>query len=326
MRTESYKSLVHIVGKLRMAVLAHIFALGVYLFSVPTASGQILNNEDLRKQISAYQLASEHAEPPYMSSVSVGRVWSHLGTLYEDAGIYHESASAFQRAISFLKTSPDSSLDLARAVDDFGTLQLQMGHIHDAERNELAALELREQSGSRADMVRSWYHLSTLYLQTHRPAKARDYAERAVSELLAEQNADPDEKLNALFALSLSLCGAHEYVQAMTELQNASQLVRTLYRPTDFPVGFELFLLGYAHWKIGDNVSAGELMSQGLSIMAPKIGFSHPTFVSLSKQYVHYLRKTHQSAAANEFELKLRENKPIMIHGHADAMNIASLF
>lgn len=56
---------------------------GVCLF----LSAQIMTREDLQEQIGVYERASLEAKIPNMPATQAGRIWSHLGTLYQDAGL-----------------------------------------------------------------------------------------------------------------------------------------------------------------------------------------------------------------------------------------------
>lgn len=294
-----------------------ICVLALWIFAVaPSRAGaqiltQILTRQDLEKQIQVYRSASLRAEPPLMAAVPAGRIWSQLGTLYEDAGMYEQSEIAFRHAIQLLTVPPVSRLDLARGMDDMGTLYMERGNTKEAERDEQQALQLRLESIRQSDLARSWYHLATLYLREHRPAKARDYAERAVNELLADGNSGPDEKMNALFTLAASLCGSHQYPQAIVTIQRANRLVNSIYRPDDFPAGFGAFLLGYAYWKAGATSSAGEWMKKGAAIMQKQLGWGHPAYLSMMTQYARFLRKTHQTAAAHNIEEQVRSARTV---------------
>src|ERR1700758_152791 len=65
-------------------------------------NAQILTKEDLQKEIAVYEAASLHAETSDMTVLQAGQIWSHLGTLYQDAGMYGQSEPAFEHAMRLL--------------------------------------------------------------------------------------------------------------------------------------------------------------------------------------------------------------------------------
>src|SRR5690349_18654631 len=106
-----------------------VLAAGVLLFcacllSLRPAVGQILTKEDLQRELKVYEEASRHADPPAMEPLAAGRVWSRLGTLYEDAGRYYQAEMAFRHGLRLLETVPASESDLAQALDGIGTVYL----------------------------------------------------------------------------------------------------------------------------------------------------------------------------------------------------------
>jgi hypothetical protein len=161
----------------------------------------------------------------------------------------------------------------------------------------------------------------------HRADLAREFAERAVNKLQAEPNSDPDEQMNALFVLALSLCKLRQYPQAIETMQRAMQVVRSIYGPDDFPSGFGAFLMGYAYWQSGDLDSARGLMQKGVSLIGMQMGWDHPAYVEIMTQYAHFLRSTHQRQAARAVEKQLDQARSQCgdCHG-AETVDFASLF
>jgi tetratricopeptide (TPR) repeat protein len=145
--------------------LARVCLSAAAMFGAATLNAQILTKDDLQKEIATYEAAARQNEASNMAALQAGRIWFHLGTLYQDAGKYGQSELAFERAMRFLTIEPVSKADLAATIDDLGTLYLEMGKVKESERAESKALKMREQSGLKSDLSRSWYHLATLYLR-----------------------------------------------------------------------------------------------------------------------------------------------------------------
>jgi tetratricopeptide (TPR) repeat protein len=286
--------------------LLQVACLGVLTGTGVCANAQVLTKEDLRKQIEIYEAASLQAKTPDMPTVQAGTIWSHLGTLYQDAGMYAQSERAFEHAMRLLTVTPVSSPDLARAIDNLGTLYMETGHIKEAEHAESKALKIREESHLESELPKSWYHLATLYLREHRSAKAEEFAERAASAFFADRNATPEDKIGSLLVLGSSLCQTGKYPEAIAKLQGAFQMAKETYGSDQFPTGFSAFILGYAYWKSSNLSSAAELMQRGTEIMGKELGWNHPAYLTVMTQYARFLRDDHRQDMARAIEKQVK--------------------
>lgn len=276
---------------------------GVGLF----LSAQIMTREDLQEQIGVYERASLQAKIPDMPAIPAGRIWSHLGTLYQDAGLYGQSERAFEHAMRLLTVVPVSKPDLATAIDNLGMLYMDIGNVKGAEQAESKALRIREESNLKTDLPRSWYHLSILYLREHRSTKAKEFAERAANAFFEDVNAVPEDKAGSLLVLASSLCQTHQYPEAIAKLQSVLQMTKETYGPDRFPTGLSAFLLGYAYWKNGNFSSAGPLMQLGTEIMSKELGWAHPKSLSVMEQYAQFLRDGHRPDLARAVEMRIQK-------------------
>lgn len=301
----AFQALHHLFSRSQDHLASMVLVCGL-LFNPHWANSQSLTADDLEKQIQTYETLSRRAEPLLMEAVLAGRVWLHLGSLYEDAGRCAQSEMAYSHAIRLLKTDPLASRDLARALDDLGTLYMVRGETKLAEQLEQKALTLRQSDKLIADLPRSWYHLATLSLREHRDQKARDYARRAVAQLEAELVVGSDDEINARFVLGLALCRLRQYAEATLVTQKAMEIVKRSYGADDFPTGFGSFLLGYVEWRSGNRAEAQSLMQNGEAVVEKSLGDKHPVTVSLMTQYAHFLRSTHQKTEAEAIERKVK--------------------
>lgn len=307
-------------GRLVHAAIVIVFC--VALKHPCRGSAQVMTGADLQKQIQIDSAAALHADPQ-----AAGRIWWHLGSLYEDAGRYTESETAYGQAIRLLRSQPAAEAYLARAIDDLGTLYMMRGDTQQAESAEQQALKIREANGLSADLPRSWYHLATLSLSEHRFEKAREYAEHAVGQLSAEARPDADDQLNARFVLGAAFCRLHRYTEAIAMMQKAMEVARRTYQPEDFPSGFGSFLLGYAYWKSGNAAAAQHLMEDGAEVVEKQLGWRHPVCQTIMAQYALFLRRTHQKQTARQIEGKLKQaHAAERSQQGSGALSVASLF
>jgi tetratricopeptide (TPR) repeat protein len=294
-------------------------------------NAQILTKEDLQKEIVVYEAASLHAGTSDMSAVQAGQIWSHLGTLYQDAGMYGQSERAFEQAMRLLTIAPVSKPDLATAIDNLGTLYMETGNVKEAEQAESKALKIREGAGLKSELPRSWYHLATLYLREHRPQEARDFSQRAVDAFFADANVVPEDRTGSLLVLASSLCQSHQYTEAIEKLQRALRIATQTYGPNQFPTGLSTFLLGYAYWKSGDLARASELMQRGSDIIGKELGSEHPAYLTVMTQYAQFLRDEHKQDVAKAIELQVKQKRAQLnanpAYSHTmQIMDVAALF
>lgn len=234
-----------------------------------------------------------------------GVAWLKLAILYQDAARYTDSESAYRKAISLLKTKDRATF--ATALDQMGTLFVEQGKFSKAEPLERKALAIRQDTKDTMAIGVSYTHLAILFYGRHDLASAEADAEMAASILIPEHSADsaenhatPEEQMSALINLSLMRCARGACDRAIHDLDRALNLAHAHYAINSVPVGLIDFLLGYAHWKNGDDRTAEELMLAGTTEMEDQLGWGHPTYVAALRQYRSFLAKRGEVAEANE--------------------------
>jgi hypothetical protein len=203
--------------------------------------------------------------------------------------------------------------------------------VKEAERAESKALKMREEAALKSELPGSWYHLATLYLRKHQPAKAEHFARLAVNTFLADASAVPEDRLGSQLVLASALCQSHQYAEAITTMQSATQMAKETYGPDTLPVGFSSFLLGYAFWKSGDLSSAGGLMQSGAEITGKALGLEHPGYLLMMTRYAQFLRDEHRQDIARRIEQQVKSTlaqlsaNPAYGHG-LQTMDVTALF
>src|SRR5271168_2992363 len=90
------------VSVIRLKIGPATFQLIVLEILLATAwqlNGQLLTQQDVQKEIATYEAVSLQAKTPDMPELQAGRIWWHLGTLYQDAGMYGQSEQALEHAM-----------------------------------------------------------------------------------------------------------------------------------------------------------------------------------------------------------------------------------
>ena len=284
--------------------IAFIGALLIGFF--PSASSaQFGDTNTLAAQIHEQEKAVER-DP----GKSDGEAWLKLAILRQDAAQYSDSERAYNRAIALL-TSGDRAM-LADALDYMGAMYVECGQFLKAEPLERKALEIREDRQSAREVGLSHMHLAVLLLGERQISSAVAEAEKAVNLLVPEREqgatqvvATPEEKMTALIDLSLARCAQQGCVTAIPDLRRALGIAHANYAENSIPVGFLDFLLGYALWKSGDNSSAEGLMKKGTQELETPLGWGHPTYVQVLKQYRIFLDRMGHTSEAKDVAARI---------------------
>jgi len=281
--------------------------IGALLISLcPRASSaQISDTKTLATQIREQEKFVE-AEP----GKSDGEAWLKVAILRQDAAQYRDSERAYQTAIALLKSG--DSATLADALDSMGTMYAECGRFSEAEPLERRALSIREERKDLRGIGISHMHLAVLLLGKREFPSAEAEAQMAVSLLVPEQDhlaaipaSTPEQKMTALIDLSLARCARRACATAIPDLRRALGIAHANYTANSIPVGFLDFLLGYALWKSGVNNSADELMKRGTQELSTQLGWGHPTYIQVLRQYGIYLDQTGHSSEGKDIAARI---------------------
>ncbi|WP_348265140.1 tetratricopeptide repeat protein [Telmatobacter sp. DSM 110680] len=285
----------------RMRIAATLLtAVGVMCAKTPAQQ----NTNPFAEKISAQEFAQHHAPGD-----RDGSAWLKLAILYQDAARYTSADSAYHKAIALLKSKDRNTF--AAALDHLCSLYIEQGRFSKAEPLEQKALEIHENAKDRVGIGVTYTHLASISYGRHDLASAEADAEMAASILipenpnLAETGATPEEQMSALINLSLIRCAKGACAGAIHDLNRALNLAHAHYAINSVPVGLIDFLLGYAHWKSGDNRTASELMLAGTTEMEGQLGWGHPTYVAALRQYRSFLEQSGETAEASELAVRI---------------------
>ena len=275
------------------------------------SSGDEFKKETLRR-IAVEETAVRQLELTHADDVRLGRSYAQLGLWCEDAAEWDRSETAMERAVSLFRRAKEPNGELAVAIAQLGSLHVTMGKLREGEKEEQEALRLREALNDRLQMARSWIDLTALYLAENQFDRAKDYAQKAVAELVVNGKAVPFDRISARYALALALCSLRECPSAIPLLKDAVEEANAKLEAGDFPIGLGNFFLGYAYWKSGDMADAGPHMQQGTADMSAQLGWGHPYYLAALKQYAQYLREDKNMEALNAVELRIRQAQQVV--------------
>jgi tetratricopeptide (TPR) repeat protein len=268
--------------------------------------------QELVRQIALQEEAVRKAEAAHATDVELARRYAGLGVSYENLAQWARSEAAVERAVSLVRHTPEPSEELAEFLTQLGSLHLAMGKLRESEKEELEGLKLREKLGDHLQMARSWNNLAELFLMQKKFEKARDVAQKAVAEVVANKQADVSDRIVARSVLSMAMCYLKNCPSAIPLLKDAIDEAKAKMHQDDFPIGLVDFLLGYAYWKSGNMSDAGPHMQDGTAAMNRQLGWGHPAYLNALKQYERFLREDRQVAAAEVIQHKIRQAESVV--------------
>lgn len=273
---------------------------------------EISTGAELTRLIGVYEATARRAESAHVIDATVAKIYARLASLHEDAGMYERAEADLEHAISLLRGNVERRDQLAENINSLGLLHGETGKLHEAQKEELEALRIRESLGGSLEIARSWNSLSGLYFKEHKYAISRDFAQRAMDEFSVNTQADLVDRITSRFYLSMALCYTKDCPSAVPLLKDAVDMAKTAFRPNDYPVGEGKFLLGFAYWKSGDAARASEYMQEGTALMKEQLGWRHPTYLNALGQYARFLRENKRVQDAEALELQIRQAEAVV--------------
>jgi tetratricopeptide (TPR) repeat protein len=303
-----------VVMNIRMVVGSMLALLLCPLVSGQTApqDDNVSPKQEVLQRIAVAETAVRQTESAHQDNVALGRSYIQIGLWYEDAGLWNKAEADLEHAVALFRQASEPGDGLAEAVVRLGSLHAIMERFGESEKEEMEALKLRQNLGDQLQIARSWDDLGGLYLAQHKYAKAKDIMQQAVTEFLSDGRATSFDRISSRYTLSLALCYLKDYQSAFPVVKAALDEANTTLQPNDLPVGFGDFLLGYIYWKFGDPARADEYMARGKAILADRLGWQHPTYLGVARQYARFLRENRRVEEAEAVERQIRQAEAVV--------------
>jgi tetratricopeptide (TPR) repeat protein len=268
--------------------------------------------QDLARRIAVEEGSVRQAEAGHATDGELARRYTQLSFLYQNAAQWARSEAAAEHAVSLVRHAPEPSEELAAAIGGLGSLHVAMGKLRESEKEEQEGLRLREKLGDRVELARSWNDLAELSIAQHKYAKARDFAQKAIAEFVANEKANVYDRIVARSVLSLAICYLKACPSTIPVLKEAMDEAKAKLPSGDFTIGFGEFLLGFAYWKSGSMSEAGQHMQDGTAALNRQLGWGHPAYLNALKQYEQFLRENRQVEAANIVQRRIRQAEAVV--------------
>jgi tetratricopeptide (TPR) repeat protein len=212
------------------------------------------------------------AAPAGVNDIELGRAYLLLGLAYEQTGNVNESERAYERSLRLLEPHREAVDDYASGLENFAGLYIETGRLEAAGKMWLSSLQLRQQIGDHAGVVRSLLDLTGFDLSQQRIREARKYFKRAEQEVKSVRDLTDDD-----FALFFETKGWLAMSEgntsaAVADYRHALEITRRSRGEHHWITGWEAMLLGKAYAGNGDLNEAMDQMRQGLTILEQALG------------------------------------------------------
>ena len=276
----------------------------------PESKAKFPGKPELLRRIGLYEAAARNADSSNASPESLVKIYTNLGSLYEDVAMYPKSEDAMRRAISLLKTGPQDAL--AEEIGHLAVLHDAMGQLREAEKDQMQALRIRESIGDIAGIALTWSDVADLYIKRRRYKKALSYAQRAMDALGDRPDVSAGDRVAVRQTLASALSGTRDYPRAIQLLKDAIELSKNSFGADSLEVGLDDYILGYTYWKSGNMTDAEDWMGRGIMRMKVDLGWGHAIYVNAIWQYAQFLRQNGQTDAAVSAEREVRQAQAVV--------------
>jgi tetratricopeptide (TPR) repeat protein len=237
-------------------------------------------------------------------------IYSNLGILYEDAGLYLKAEEAMSRAIELLRNGPQDQL--AGEIGQLAVLHASMGKMRQAEKDEMHALQIRRAVGDPMGIALAERDLADLYVQQRKFAKASELAAEAFEVLADRQDVSLFDRLTSRQTLGFTLTRIRNCEQGIQLLKDALALARSSAEVDLKSLGYAEYLLGFGYWNCSDSDHAAIWLEQGTTDMKGGFGWDQALYLNAMREYARFLRENGEQEAAVSAEAIVHQAEAVI--------------
>jgi tetratricopeptide (TPR) repeat protein len=232
-------------------------------------------------------------------SPEIGRVWILLGSVYQDLGRYPEAQQAYQSAISLFKRQPGREMEQEVAMDNLGSLYLDMGQLAMSKRLRLQVLRVAEAASDHAMMAKIYNNLTATALQQKDLKEGRKWLGHAFAEIKLAPRVSADDLAAIHSNAGWISAHDHDYEQASKYYEVALQSWTEQHGMNHPMTGWGYVLRGRTRALMGNASEGLEDVKTGLAIIEKAVGTAVPLYFGARLAYADVL-----SAAGSAKEAK----------------------
>jgi len=261
------------------------------------AAGTLRDRGDYKQALSILEPLAQSAEP---GAPDAGRAWILLGSIYQDVGRFVDAQRAYQNAISALKNQPGKEREEAAAMDNLGSLYLDMGQPELSKQIRLRVLRLVKETGDHAGLAKVYNNLAATAFEQNQADEGRKYIFQAFREVKQASQA-PNDDLAAIYSNAgwLSMRD-HDYDQALRYYEHARQTWIKQHGMNHKLTGWGYVLCGWTRARLGDPQQGLAEVTTGLSIIEKSVGTRVPLYFAARLAYADVLSAAGSTREAKE--------------------------
>jgi tetratricopeptide (TPR) repeat protein len=201
-------------------------------------------------------------------SETQGLAWNLLGSSYQELEMLDKARLCYERSIDALRSVPSAQSSLALALNNLGSVELELGRFDDSERLSKRARDLYVQIGDHAGIAGASTNLAVLELQRGRLGSARKFLLTAVRESERTTALDDDDVAAILSVQGRFALIDHQPAVASSFFSQAIDHWIRVHGATSYLVGVGLLLRAQAYASDGDFTHASSDLQQALTVFA----------------------------------------------------------
>jgi tetratricopeptide (TPR) repeat protein len=286
-----------------MSVLHLAFLLSAHLLAAQSTAPNPLESANALRNRGEYQQATAILESFIQSQGPEADIsapaWLLLGSTYQDGGRYQEARRAYERVISLTRDRPGYEREAAVALDNLGSLYLDLGQPEISKRLRLRVLKIAQNTGDHAFVARIYNNLTAIASRRKEISEARKWSAHALAEIKLAPQADADD-LAAISSNAGWLCVYdHDYKQASAFYEVALQSWIEKHGMNHQLTGLGYVLRGRIRALQGDTAAGLKDLETGIAIIEKTVGTRVPIYFSARLDYSDALSKAGSVKQAN---------------------------
>jgi tetratricopeptide (TPR) repeat protein len=255
-----------------------------------------LNHADQLRNKGAYEQALRVLEPMIRSNTlepwETGRVWILLGSVYQDLGRYSEAQRAYQNAISLFKNQPGRETEKAVAMDNLGSVYLEIGQPETSKRLRLQVLKVGARISDHAGMARIYNNLAATAEVQKDWKEVRKWLGNAWGEASLVSNPRAEDVAAIHCNAGWLSTHDHDYEQALKHFEAALALWTEQYGMNHQLTGSGYILRGRTLALMGNARQGLEDLRTGLATIEKTAGTNVPVYFAARLAYAEALSAT----------------------------------
>jgi tetratricopeptide (TPR) repeat protein len=268
------------------------------------------DKSEVLRLIALNEAAARDGETNHADRKRLIMIYSNLGILYEDAGMFLKAVYAIRQTITLLENGPQDQL--ANEIQQLAVLYVVMNKRREAEKEEMLELQIRETLADPLGIALNQIVLAALYDTEGKFAKAADYAQKAYDVMADRADVGALDRIGVRHSLGFALTAMRNCDRGINVLKDALELAKNSPGVGITSIGYSEYVLGIGYWHCSDRDHASAWLDRGTTDMRAEFGMDHVRYVRAMQQYAHFLRQTGQHDAAISVEAIVNQAESVV--------------